>query len=306
MIIDTFLNDSKAYAAASKKEGKVWGKVFSNDKRNQAVKKDQLAAASLGLNRDLPGLPGLLKKHGLNPKTGLSLACGGGRAEREYLRLGICERFHGIDMATGALKEARDIAKSENLNISYENADLNSLNLTSNHYDLVIAQNCLHHIVRLEDLADQIQRCLKPDGVIWISDYIGETQFQYDEERLQLVNRIKALLPERFHQDLVNNRTVNKLVRREPGTLISPFEAIRSEEIMPIFLERFEILEGHEKDAFLDLVCPSGTRQNYLENEDTKALFELLYLFDRLLIEKEVFMPRGGSFLLRTKQEVTQ
>lgn len=302
-IINELLKNGHAYEQASIKEGEVWGKTFSNDDRNEALKKDQEAAQALQLNRDALSLPIALRKHNLKPEIGLSLACGGGRAERDLLQKRICRRFHGIDVAENALREARQSAKNEHLDITYEQADINSVSLESSKYDLVVTQNCLHHVLKLEYLADEIKASLKPGGTLWIQDYIGETQFQYDEERLQLVNQIKNLLPDHFNQDLLNMRTINQLVRKKPGTLISPFEAIRSEEIIPIFLERFDVIDKSESSSFLDLVCPPGTRGHYTEDSQSKAIFELMFLFDRLLIEKNVFKPRIGHYLLKPKPE---
>jgi hypothetical protein len=36
-------------------------------------------------------------------------------------------------------------------------------------------------------------------------------------------------------------------------------------------------------------------RAAYLENEDTKALFEILMLLDRLCIDEKIVEPRGGQ-----------
>ena len=56
-----------------------------------------------------------------------------------------------------------------------------------------------------------------------------------------------------------------------------------------------------EFDAFLRLVVPPGTRAAYLENEDTKALFEILMLLDHLCIEEGIVQPAGGQYLMRPR-----
>ena len=301
-IIEDLMTDDKLYQRMSKKEGQVWGKVFADPVRAAAVKNDQKSAAELELNRHSISLPQQLRKHNIKPTSGLSLACGGGRAERAFLDQKVCTEFHGIDIAKDALQEAIKTAADENYNATYEQADLNQVKLDSGKYDLVVAQNCLHHVIQLEHLSSEIHASLKESGVLWISDYIGETQFQHTEERLEIVNRILDLLPGKYMEDKVNRRTLGLLTRRDPGTLISPFEAIRSAETMPIFLEKFDVIEKHEANAFLDLICPVGTRHNYLENEDSRALFELLLMFDELLIQHEILLPRKGTYLLRPKK----
>ncbi|HEV8618872.1 MAG TPA: hypothetical protein VGQ70_05200, partial [Candidatus Udaeobacter sp.] len=87
----------------------------------------------------------------------------------------------------------------------------------------------------------------------------------------------------------------------EPGHLVSPFESIRSGEIVPVFQRWFTIEWKMEFDAFLRLVVPVGTRAAYLENEDTKALFEILMLLERLCIEEKIVEPTGGQYLMRPR-----
>ena len=300
-IIDDLLNNPELYQQMSEKEGRVWGKVFSNESRSQQVQIDQKAAKELRLNRDVLNVTTVLNKHRITPTVGCSLACGSGRAERQLLLKGICQSFHGIDIAADALAEARKIAEQQELNITYEQADLNAIRLESQAYDLVVTQNCLHHVLNLEHIANEIAKALKSDGVLWIHDYIGETQFQYSDERLELVNQILALLPERMCYNRVNNHQIHKIVRREPGTLISPFESIRSAEIMPIFLERFDIVEKFEFNSILHLIFPVGTRSACLENEESRSIFELVFLLDRLLVDLEIIPPAAGQYLLKPK-----
>lgn len=301
-IVKNLMDDPKLYAQMSAKEGEVWGKVFSDERRNLALKADQEAAKSLRLNRNNLSLPIALKKHKLQLVDGLSLACGGGRAERRFLQLGICKRFHGIDIAAKALLEAEDEARKENLDITYEQGDLNQLQLKENSYDLCVTQNCLHHVLRLEELAEQIRKALRPGGVLWIDDYIGETQFQYTDARMEMVNRILRMLPDDLKEDKVNKRAIKDLVRRQPGTLISPFEAIRSADIMPVFLSQFDVMEKQEVDSILGFVCSVGTRDNFAKDARNQAIFELLFYIDELLIEHGILPPRGGRYLLTPKK----
>ena len=180
-------------------------------------------------------------------------------------------------------------------------ADLNFLELPEKAFDLVVAQTCLHHVLFLERVAEQVWRSLKSDGYLWIHDFIGETQGQYDAERLSIVNRILAILPEKFRKNKINGKLVTEIKRPEPGHLGSPFESIRSGEIVPVFQRWFTIEWELEFDAFLHLIVPHGTRTAYLENEDTKALFEILMLLDHLCIEEEIVQPRGGQYLMRPR-----
>ena len=254
----------------------------------------------LGIDRHTLSLIGVAMGKKLRFEHGLVLGCGAGRLDRELLRWGICGSFHGIDISEKAIAAAREFAEEEKLPLTYEVADLNSVELPEKTFDLVAAQTTLHHILFLEHVAEQAWRSLKSDGYLWIHDLVGETQAQYDPKRLSIMDRILAILPEKFRRNKINGQ-LTEIKCREPGQLCSPFEQIRSGEIVPVFERWFTIEWKREFDAFLCLVVPRGTRAAYLENEDTKALFEILMLFDRLCLEEKIVRPRGGQYLMRPK-----
>ena len=68
-----------------------------------------------------------------------------------------------------------------------------------------------------------------------------------------------------------------------------------------MFQRWFTIEWEVEFDAFLRLVVPPGTRAAYLENENTKALFESLMLLDQLCIEERIVRSSGGQYLMRAR-----
>ena len=48
-------------------------------------------------------------------------------------------------------------------------------------------------------------------------------------------------------------------------------------------------------------MVPVGSRRGYLRDENTRAVFELLLLLDRALLEGGVLAPVEGRYLLRRK-----
>jgi SAM-dependent methyltransferase len=292
-------SDPAAYREAAEREGSVWGQIFSGDKMKALRDEDQAAGRRLRANRYWTGLPAIARARNLHFKHGLSLACGSGRAERNLIGLRVCESFHGLDVSQRAIADAKASAAAERLNITYDVSDLNSVELEPEAYDLVVTQNCLHHIVELEHVAEQIWRCLRPGGRLWIHDFIGESQFQWSDSRLQIANQIWACLPERYRRNRRDGRAEADLRRRPVGKLASPFEAIRSAEILPVFQRRFETEFRNEFDAILFLLFPFVTRANYLETDDGTVVFELLMMIDRLLLEHKILPPLGGQYLLK-------
>ena len=300
-IVRRAMADRSVYDAMAARENEVWGKILPDRERSEAAIEDTKASIELRVGRHFSSLSTLAHERKLKFEHGLTLGCGAGRGERELIRNGVCRTFHGIDISENAIVAAREIAKEQSLPLTYEVADLNFVELPEKTFDLVVAQTCLHHILFLERVAEQVWRSLKSDGYLWIHDFIGETQGQYDLKRISLMNRILAILPEKFRKNRITGRLVTEIKRPEPGHLGSPFESIRSSEIVPVFQRWFTIEWKLEFDAFLRLVVPQGTRSAYLENEDTKALFETLMLLDHLCIKEEIVRPSGGQYLMRPR-----
>jgi SAM-dependent methyltransferase len=300
-IIKRAMADRSVYDAMAARENEVWGKILPNREHSKARMDDAEASAKLSVARHASSLLRIAREGKLKFEDGLTLGCGAGRCERELVSRGVCQRFHGIDISEKAIAAARHIAKERDLPLTYEVADLNFVALPEKAFDLVVAQTSLHHVLFLERVAEQVWRSLKSDGYLWIHDFIGETQGQYDPKRLSIANHILAILPEKFRKNKINNRVRAEIKRPEPGHHGSPFESIRSAEIIPVFQRWFTIEWKTEFGAVLRLVVPQGTRAAYSENEDTRALFEVLMLLDGLCIEEKIVQPTGGQYLMRPR-----
>jgi SAM-dependent methyltransferase len=300
-IIKQAMANRSVYDAMVARESEVWGAILPALEHSEAKIEDMSATDKLNANRHQSYLIGVAREKNLTFEYGLTLGCGAGRLERALIQEGVCHRLHGIDISEKAITAAREIAKEQKLPLTYEVADLNSVPLPEKTFDLVAAQTSLHHVLFLEQIAEQVWRSLKNDGYLWIHDFIGETQWQYDPKRLSITNQILAILPEKFRKNKINGRLTTQLKRPEPGTLGSPFESIRSSEIIPIFERWFTIEWKLEFNAFLHLVAPPGTRAAYVENDNTRALFEALLLLDDFCIEEKIVQPTGGQYLMRPK-----
>lgn len=302
-IIERAMRDRAVYDEMAARESEVWGKVLPEWERSEAKAQDAQASRELRIARDRPSLVKLAQKMGLKFERGLTLGCGAGRLERELLEGGVCRSFHGIDVSAEAVKAAQETAARKQLPLTYEVADLNFVELAEDTYDLVVAQTSLHHVLFLEKVAAQVHRTLRRGGYLWIHDFIGETQGQYDEKRLALINQVLAFLPEKYRTNVVTGRLIKEVTRPRPGHLMSPFECIRSAEIVPCFERWFTIEWKKEFGAFMQVVTPPGTRAAYLENDDARALFEALFLLDHLCVVEGIIRPTSGQYLMRPRRK---
>ncbi len=113
--------------------------------------------------------------HSVRAKV-LVLTCGPGNLCLELARHG--HDVVGMDISKQAIEVARKLARenpfTENFgSLQYQVADLNVMELDPESFDVVIAWDGLHHILRLERLLNQVRRSLKPNGLYIFSDNIG-------------------------------------------------------------------------------------------------------------------------------------
>jgi 2-polyprenyl-3-methyl-5-hydroxy-6-metoxy-1,4-benzoquinol methylase len=106
----------------------------------------------------------------------LELGCASG-----WLTLAMAERgarATGIDLSERSLRVARSYYESVREKISgtatYQTADLNRLELPADTYDVISVKSSLHHLVNLDHVIGETHKALKPGGLLWTSETIGD------------------------------------------------------------------------------------------------------------------------------------
>jgi SAM-dependent methyltransferase len=104
-------------------------------------------------------------------------------------------------------------------------------------YDAVIANQALHHVANLESLMDGVREALRPEGSFLVSDMIGRNGHRRWPEALAWVEQFWTELPDRYRY----NRQLRRQETEYPDWDCSAegFEGIRSQDILPLLLERF-------------------------------------------------------------------
>ena len=137
--------------------------------------------------------------------------------------------------------------------LNFVQVDLNEWN-PAHEYDAVIANQTLHHVVKLESLFVQIKRGLKSGGCFIISDMIGRNGHQRWPEALDIVHEFWRRLPPsyRFNRKL---RRYEELYE-DLDCSGEGFEGIRSQDILPLLLDYFHfqffVAFGNVIDPFVD------------------------------------------------------
>jgi SAM-dependent methyltransferase len=236
---------------------------------------------------------------GRKPARALALGCGEMRGEYVFF----CE--------TGALKvDAYDIDAISRgrfmarhpeaaAMIEYNIGDVNRIELPENTYDLIYVQHAYHHFEALEHLTSQAWRALKPDGLFAISDYNGANFLQRMPNQRQVCARLWSILPDRLKVDRMGRLRKKLLIPNQAG--LSPYEAIRSEELEGILRKHFRFREYF---AYGGIVYPilNGFAHNYRpENAEDDAILALLWELDQSTLMAGTVEPNYFKAIL-TKQ----
>lgn len=166
----------------------------------------------------------------------LSLGCGTGNLERRLLSYPNIKRIDAFDISEDSIQTALDkIETHERVGIvHYSVANLNVYPLKRGSYDLIIAQECIHHIQNLEFLYENVAQALKPGGVFLQMEYVGPNRFQFENSIICAVNFLLRLLPARFKiKDTYERTTEFDIIQADPS------EAVRAQEIIPLSRKYF-------------------------------------------------------------------
>jgi SAM-dependent methyltransferase len=167
-------------------------------------------------------------------RRALSVGCGTGHVERHLVRRGVCERVDAFDSSIGSIAIARAEAKSDGVadRIHYYLADFNEPVLPRRHYDLIVFHQSLHHVGKLEKLLSRALAALKPDGLVYLDEYVGPSRYEWTDELIAAQRKVYATIAARTSREL-----------EYPVERYDPSEALRSSEILPQLHHGFDVLQ---------------------------------------------------------------
>ena len=172
----------------------------------------------------------------------LVIGCGEGFIERSLARMDGVGAITAVDADPATVERARRDARRRGMAaVSHAPLEPNAAPLPEGPWDAVIVHDTLHHVGGLEEFYGRIHDALSAHGRVVFVEYVGPNRFQYPGQRMELVQRYFRLLPRRLRKDADTGET---LWRREPvdAALLardSPFEAARSEDLLPLTRKSF-------------------------------------------------------------------
>lgn len=201
--------------------------------------------------------------------------------------------------------------------------DLNFVTLAEGAYDLVIADSTIHHLVNLEHVAGQINRCLTPDGLFFMHDVVSESYFQFDDEKKRLFQNLADATAD-------GQRPAQPIPWPDPaGWTFSPFESARSGEILGVLAQHLREVSVRTAGPLLALTFVAFAAQAQMNGGSpprlgrrlrnallerlggqqvdaarVKAKQELLFQLDSILSDTGYFKP-GLAFAIYQKREAS-
>ncbi|MGH9108954.1 MAG: class I SAM-dependent methyltransferase [Acidimicrobiales bacterium] len=167
-------------------------------------------------------------------------------------------------------------------------------------YDVAIANHSLHHVVELEHLFGELQRSLTPDGVLVVNDMIGRNGHMRWPEALDLVQRVWAVMPDRY-------RFNHQLSRHEPeyenwDCSTEGFEGVRAQDILPLLNQHFHPEVFLAFANVIDLFVDRGFGHNFdVEHADDRSFIDAVARIDESALELGLVKPTHLTAHYRTR-----
>lgn len=261
----------------------------------------------------------------------LSLGCGDGNLERSLASSCSFERIDGFEVSPQAVQLATKLAAEKDLsNIFYSVEDINTLSLDRGIYDAVWVSSAMHHFSALEHICAEIEKALKPEGLLIFYEYVGPNRFQFSKRQKEIANLCWHLLPDRYRVlpprrptlsvsqrrsiSFILKRIFDKLrdgsllatIRRRLGFVSSaqgllfptyrdvvatdPTEAIRSQDILNIVAESFDIVEKGDVGSNIYQFLLADIAEHFIaDDECARRLIEMVINIEQTMIACKEF-----------------
>jgi SAM-dependent methyltransferase len=175
------------------------------------------------------------------PRTGLALGCGEMKGEYNFFKRNKVVEVDAYDVdAESRSRFFKNTYDGEIPTINYHIADVNQLQVEPGKFDLIYIQHAYHHFEALEHVTDQLRQGLSDRGLIIMADYIGANYLQRTPKQRKFCSELWSKLPERLRID--GQGRVRDKIHIPDKKGLSPYEAIRSEEMLGILQSRLKTL----------------------------------------------------------------
>ncbi len=226
---------------------------------------------------------------GRDALTALSLGCGTGHRELRWAATGKFQKIVGIDLSDQRIERAIRLAHESGDTgiLQYRVGNVVDGQWPAGAYNLVLAEQSLHHFSPLTDVLESIRRLLRPGGYFVVNEYVGPTRFQWTDRQIEVVNSLLGVLPAsyRVRWDGSLKSRVHRPSRLSM-ILSDPSEAIESASILPLLSRMFEVVESKPYGGTILHLLFQGIAHHFLgQNPSVQKWLRLCFEVEDLLLE---------------------
>ena len=175
----------------------------------------------------------------------ISVGCGNGGKEVTLLAAGLVSHFDLYEISEARVEQGQEVAErfgvGERISWHTRTADLTGSTLDGA-YDLVYWNNALHHMLDVDEAVRWTKRALRPDGYVYMNDFVGPNRMQWPDEALAIASRARELLPRRLLKRPAGEGYLPSTIERpDPDKLAAadPTECADSDDILPAIRRHF-------------------------------------------------------------------
>ena len=135
----------------------------------------------------------------------------------------------------------------------------------------------------LEEVLARCAECLKPNGLLFINEYVGPNRFDFTRREIEIMRAAFKLLPESYRVSLAEPKGV-RVVLEEPAlpdplevARVDPSESIRSADILSAIPRHFEWVELNEIGGAILHFGLSQIVGNFAGDSKSRQLLEMLF-----------------------------
>ncbi|HEV7239411.1 MAG TPA: methyltransferase domain-containing protein [Thermoanaerobaculia bacterium] len=217
----------------------------------------------------------------------LDLGCGSGSRSLAVHQAGGSRFVEGMDVSEDRIAEGERIRESLGIPGKLRVDDINTTTLPRQHYELIFSAHSFHHFLELEHVMEQVHEALTPDGLFILEEFVGPTQFQWTDYQIEITRALLSGLPQDLRmlrwgalKHLEGRPTVAEVVAA------SPFESIRSAEIVPLFHKYFDIVTIRNLGGTIQHLLYNGIAHNFKpDRADVAGYVEAIYRVEDAMID---------------------
>jgi SAM-dependent methyltransferase len=183
----------------------------------------------------------------MHPKRLLDIGCGRGEVSITLTNALIVDESLGVDVSAEGIAGAAALSAQYGTQdkTAFQCADVCDLDFPEGHFEAIIINMALHHMLDLEQIMRKIRAWKTPSAPVVLHEYIGPNRFQWSDAALRAGTAMLESMPPELRVHGVTGAVVERLERPPYAAMLfgDPSEALRSADIVDVVGCYFELVE---------------------------------------------------------------